>query len=181
MQASLSLQTLVACAQPVTVSQESSVQASRSLQSTGTERHLPLRQWSFCVQAFESEQTLKLLGMLMQAPLSGSHSSSVQLLPSLQSLPVPPAQVPASHSPTQQASLPEHELPSARSTTMHSLTFAGSQLSNWHDCSRRPKSHWESKGTHEPAPLHSPSHTVLAASGRQPAPAGALSRKQLLP
>lgn len=180
-QALLSLQFLLACRQPVAALQLSRVQARPSLQFTGVVRQRPLLQWSFSVQALESVQAFASFGLPIQAPPSGSHSSSVQVLPSSQPLVEPETQAPAEQVPSAQALSLEQAVPLNRLPTRHWLTLAGLQISYLHSWLCRPKLHWLANGAQAPRPLHCPSHTVLAELGRQPAPAGALTTTQLLP
>jgi hypothetical protein len=83
---------LLSCLQPVTGSQESSVQTLLSSQFNNAPPQAPPAQVSLVVHAFPSSQGSELLALVH--PVAESHPSSVQGFPSLQFGGAPPTQTP---------------------------------------------------------------------------------------
>jgi hypothetical protein len=142
----------------------------------------PAWQKSPTVQALPSAQAFVLSIVPMQAPLIGSHESSVQELPSSQ-----PAVPPATHTPVALQVLIEHTsafeqvVPFDMFNTLHLAASRWSQNATLHSCSSRPTAHGCATAPQWPPPSHWPSHRPLAASGRHAMPAGAVAARQVLP
>src|SRR5262245_8622607 len=118
----------------------------------------------------------------MQAPLSGSQSSSVHALRSSQFFALVAMQAPAPlQAATEQASKSEQAVPLAKLLTTHSLALARLQLLKVQASPGRPTSQGVSIAVHDPLPSHWPSQGVPAVRSRHAAPAGAANAKQLEP
>ena len=116
--------------QPVAGVQLSSVHGLPSLHTVGAPlRHALLAQTSPLVHALPSSH-VNVLALTVQ-PLSGSHASVVQGLPSLQ-----PSAVPLTHPPPLQLSATVHALPSVQPTLFAAWTqpLPGLQLSSVQTC-----------------------------------------------
>ena len=113
---------LFVCTHPVAGSHESSVQTLPSSQSGGgPPMHTPAEQVSAVVQALPSSHDAVLF--VWTHPVAGSHESSVQALPSVQSGGGPPTQVPPA-----QASGVVHGFPSSQDAVLFMCTHPVAEL-----------------------------------------------------